>query len=322
MVKVYLEERAGRIRGRREKRKQARVARTRREILRYTFLCALLFIGVTGFIKVSWSVADPEIDIKVAGNQVTSAKQIRRVLMSCMQRPIYTLNPKTLERQVESLPDVQRAFVRRYLFPRPHLIVEVMEEFPWASYAASPDQPVTAVISQTGRFIPIAQFPNVPQPALKIFGKPESQFNETTVAQWSNWVNFVAAQSQHPVEYVDMRKANNVELKTGDLNLHLGAADSMLSKRLSRLSSVLPVIASLDKESIDYIDLSLDSNVPLKISNSKPHGTQQQAARSIAQPASHPIAGEAIAAPRGSGTSPAAALPAEPIAQQEPSPNM
>lgn len=322
MVKVYLEERAGRIRGRREKRKQARIARTRREILRYTFLCALLFVGVAGFIKVSWSVADPDIDIKVAGNQVTSAKQVRRALISCLQRPIYTLNPKALEKQVETLPDVQKAFVRRFLFPRPHLIVEVMEEFPWASYAASPDQPVTAVISQTGKFIPIAQFPSVPQPALKIFGKPESQFNETTVAQWSNWVNFISAQTKHPVEYVDMRKANNVEVKTGDLNLHLGTADSMLSKRLARLSSVLPVIASLNKQNIEFVDLSLDSNVPLKISklskkeelikgqsqSQSSHSSQpQQAARPVEQDAQKPVAQQTVA---------------EPIAQQEPSPNM
>jgi hypothetical protein len=40
----------------------------------------------------------------------------------------------------------------------------------------------------------------------------------------------------------------------------------MLNKRLSRLPSVLPVLATLKKENIDYVDLSLDSNVPLKIS--------------------------------------------------------
>lgn len=266
MLKVYLEERAGRIRGRREKRKMARIARTRRQVFRYTFLVALLIAGITGFIKASWSVADPETDIKVAGNDVTSAKQVRRVLLSSLQKPIYTLNPKDLEKQVETLPDVQKAFVRRYLFPRPHLIVEVMEEFPWASYSPAPDQPVTHVISQTGRFIPLTQFPTVAQPILRIYGKPEEALNERTVAQWSNWVNFISAQTKNPVEYVDMRKPNNIEVKTGELSLHLGSPDSMLSKRLARLSSVLPVLVSLEKQNIEYVDLSLDSNVPLKVS--------------------------------------------------------
>ena len=299
MLKVYLEERAGRIRGRREKRKQARVARTRRQILRYTFLSALLFVGIAGFLKVSWSVADPDTDIKVAGNDVTSAKQVRRVLHSYLQRPIYTLNPRELEQRVETLPDVYKAFVRRYLFPRPHLIVQVMEEFPWATYAPTPDQAPTAVISQTGRFIPIAEFPNVPQPALKIYGNSETRFDEASIAMWSNWVNFIAAQTKHPVEFVDMRKPNNIEVRTGDLNLHLGSADSMLSKRLARLSSVLPVLLTLEKQNIEYVDLSLDSNVPLKISklSKKEELLKGQDHNKDQQQAPRPIAQQTLSAP-------------------------
>jgi hypothetical protein len=96
---VVLDDREDRIRGRRNKRKLARVARTRREVLRYTFLCALMFVGVAGFVKVSWSVADPETDIKVSGNDVVTAKQVRKVLRGCLQRPIYSLNPKTSKRK-------------------------------------------------------------------------------------------------------------------------------------------------------------------------------------------------------------------------------
>lgn len=297
-MKIYMEEREGRIKGRREKRKMARIARERRQVLRYTFLATLFFVGVVGFVRVSWSVADPETDIKVFGNDVVSAKQVRRVLMGCLQKPIYSLNPKELEEKVQSLPDVHRAYIRRYLFPRPNLVVDIMEEFPWASYASSPDQPVSAVISQTGRFIPISQFPNVPQPALKIYGSSESRFNDQDVAQWSNWVNFISTQAAHPVEFVDMRKANDIQVKVGDLRLRLGSADSMLSKRLSRLPSVLPVLATLKKENIDYVDLSLDSNVPLKISKlskkeelmkGQDHVHDAEAPRPIAQDPSKPL---------------------------------
>lgn len=268
MLKIYMEERAGRIKGRREKRHQARNARKRRQVLRYTFLCALLFCGIAGFIKVSWSVADPETDIKVSGNEVVTAKQVRKVLMSFLQKPIYTLNPKELEAKVQSLPDVQRAFIRRYIFPRPYLDVIVMEEFPWASYASSPDQPVSAVISQTGRLIPIDQFPTIHQPALKIFAAADTHYTDHDVVQWSNCVNYISAQIGRPVDYIDMRKANDIQVIAGDLRLRLGAADSMLQKRIARLPSVMPVLATLKKENIDYVDLSLDSNVPLKISKS------------------------------------------------------
>lgn len=267
MFKIYMEEREERIKGRRHRRKQARIARTRREILRYTLLLALLVAGVGAFVKVSWSVVDPDADIIVAGNDVTSAKQIRRVLLPALKKPIYALNPKQLEQAVESLPDVQRAFVRRYLLPRPHLVVHVMEEFPWASFAQAANEPVSHVISQTGRFIPVAQFPGIQLPALRIYGnKSELSFNETQVALWSNWVNFISAQTAKDVDFVDMRNPKSVELQSGDLHLRLGSPDSLLSKRLARLPSLLPVLATLKKENIDYVDLSFDSNVPLKIS--------------------------------------------------------
>jgi cell division septal protein FtsQ len=266
MLKVYLEERAGRIRGRRERRKMARVSRTRRQVLRYSFLFVLLFAGIAGFLKASWSVSDPDTDIIVSGNDVVSLKQIRKVLRPSLAKPVYSLNPKELEARVQSLPAVQHAFVRRYIFPRPHLDVQIMEEFPWACFAGGPAEPVSAVVSQTGRLVPLDQFPSVYQPSLKIYGTGRTQFNQTDVAAWSGWINFIAAQTQQPVDYVDLRKSSDIQVKVGDMLLKLGCADSMLSKRLSRLPSVLPVLATLKKENIEYVDLSLDSNVPLKIS--------------------------------------------------------
>lgn len=275
----YNDNREDRIRGRRHKRKHARIARTRRQVLRYSFLVSLLVVGVAGFVRVSWSVVDPENDIKVFGNDVVSTRQVRRVLLPYLHKPIYTLDPKALELTIQSLPDVQKAFVRRYLFPRPHLVVNIMEEFPWASYSPSPEQPISAVISQTGRMIPVAQFPSVPQPALKIYGTDKIHFNENDVALWANWVAYISTQTQRPVEYVDLRKPANIEVRSGDLCLRLGSADSLLSKRLSRLPSVLPVLATLSKENIEYVDLSLDSNVPLKVSKlpKKPAAQSAQA---------------------------------------------
>lgn len=265
-MREYLDQREGRIKGRREKRKHARVSRTRRQFLRYGFLVSLMFIGIAGFIRVSWSVVDPESDIKVFGNSVVTAGQVRHALLPFLHKPIYTLDPKALEAKLQSLPDVQKAYVRRYLFPRPHLVVNVMEEFPWATFSPGPDQPASAVISQTGRMVPIAQFPSVPQPPLKIYGTTHTHFNESEVALWANWVNFISTQTATPVDYVDLRKTTDIQVHSGDLHLRLGSADSLLSKRLSRLPSVLPVLANLTKENIEYVDLSLDSNVPLKVS--------------------------------------------------------
>lgn len=268
-MRAYLEERADRIRGRRTKRKQARTARLRRQVLRYVLLFTLLYLGIAAFLKVQWSLPDPNSDVKVSGNLVVSDAQVKQVLMPLLRKPVYTLNPKELEARIKSLPDVNNAFVRRYLFPRPHIAVHIMEEFPWASVAAGPESPVCGVVSETGKYIPVSQFPRVPQPALKIFAQPCVKLSESEVRSWANCVNFVGAQTGTMVDVVDLRKPDDIRMQAGDLQLRLGAADSTLLKRLNRLPSILPVLSTL-KEHVDYINLGLDSNIPLKVSKMVP----------------------------------------------------
>lgn len=264
-MKEYLDERETRIKGRRQKRQLARLARLRRQVLRYVFLSALLFVGTCGFVRIAWHLNDPQKDISVCGNQVVDSEQVRRVLEPCLSRPIYAINPREMEMRVQALPDVRKAFVRRYLLPSPHLVVNIMEEFPWATVADEPGAMPDAVISQSGRLIPLSQFPSVPQPTLKIFGGRLAKIGAKDVELWSNWANYIATQTGSPVDSIDLRNPADVVICTGELNLHVGVADATLSKRLSRLASVVPVVGSL-KENIDYINLSLESNVPLKVS--------------------------------------------------------
>ncbi|MBY0547552.1 MAG: FtsQ-type POTRA domain-containing protein [Candidatus Obscuribacterales bacterium] len=274
---AYIEERADRIRGRRTKRKQARTARLRRQVLRYVLLFSLLYVGVAAFVKVQWSLPDPDMDVKVSGNLVVSSAQVKQVLMPLLKKPVYSLSPKELEARVKSLPDVNNAFVRRYLFPRPHINVHIMEEFPWASVAAGPESPVCGVVSETGRYIPVSQFPNVPQPPLRIFAEPCIKLSQSEVRSWANCVNFVAAQTGTTVDIVDLRKKDDIRMQAGELQLRLGAADSSLLKRLNRLPSILPVLATI-KEHVDYINLGLDSNIPLKVSKLTPKQEAQRRA--------------------------------------------
>lgn len=264
-MKEHLEERRIRMKGRRDKRKQARLARLRRQILRYTLLTALLYVGICGIVRISWQLANPATNIIVCGNQVVQADQVRQVLRASVRKPIYMMNPKEMEARVKALPDVRYAFVRRYLLPQPHVIVNVMEEFPWASLCDGPEALPRAVISETGRFIPVSQFPCIPQPALKVFTGLSTKFAAKDVNLWANWVSYISTQTGHEVAYIDLRNPADIHIQSGEFCLHIGAADSTLSKRLGRLPSIVPVIAGL-KENIDYIDLSLDSNVPLKVS--------------------------------------------------------
>lgn len=268
MSPAYTEEREERIRSRRSKRKQGRIARLRRQVLRYTVLATLLYVGCAGLVKVPWAPMDANEDIQIQGNQVVTAAQIKAVLAPHMRRPVYTLDPHQLAAEIRNLPAVHMAGVRRYILPRPHIVVYVMEEFPWASLAHAPGEPVQAVISQTGRMIPVSEYPAVAQPQLLIYGNPDFKFSQSDVVSWANWTQYVSTQTGRSVNSLDLRQANNIKLQAGDLALRLGSADTTLSKRLSRLSSIVPALAQL-KDTIEYIDLGLDANVPVRISKEK-----------------------------------------------------
>lgn len=259
-----LQKRQDWIRGRREKRKLARQARTRRQILRYTLLLVMVGVAICGFTQMPWSIKDLKGDVWIHGNKVVSDMQVRKAMSSAVNQPIYQLDPNALSREVCKLPAVRRAFVRRYVLPHPQLRVEIMEEFPWATYSSSPEQPPEGVVAETGRFIPLNQFPQVVQPPLRICGDKSLKLSPKEIKEWDEWVRLIESQTGQPVLLVDMRKPTAVQAYSGPLELHLGAVDSTLNRRLGRLSSIMPVVANL-KNDLKFIDLSLDSNIPLKV---------------------------------------------------------
>jgi hypothetical protein len=163
-----------------------------------------------------------------------------------------------------ALQAVKHAFVRRYAFPQPRIVVEVLEEFPWATYAPSPEAPAQYVIAQSGRMIPIKDFPAVTQPPLMIYGNSNLKMTSNDVVQWAKWVAFISEQTQQPVQFVDLRKPFDIRVQNGDLYLKLGTADTSLTRRLGRLTSVLAAVQPM-KGRLEYIDLGLDNNIPLKV---------------------------------------------------------
>lgn len=262
------------IRGRRKKRKSARVARIRRQLIRYTLLAGLVTLGVAGFTRVDWWLPNSPEAIEVRNNKVASTEQIRAVLAPYADRPLFRLDPQQLEAQVNKLPAVKYSFVRRSLLPKPHLVVEVLEEFPWATLCTAPGVPPHAVIAQSGRIIPIKDFPAVIQPPLQFYGDASSSLKEADVVRWANWIALTSAQTGLTVSSVDMRNPADIRVQSGDLKLKVGPADSGLSRRLGRLNSVMPVLSNY-RERLEYIDLSLDNSVPLKIAKEPIKGQQE-----------------------------------------------
>lgn len=278
---LHIQRRQDWIRGRREKRNLARTARLRRQIFRYSLLCLLLAVAASAFKYLPWAVTDVDYDIVVKGNQVVNAEQVRTALKDAVGKPLYKLDPHKLEDLVRSLQAVRFAFVRRYVFPHPKLVVDVLEEFPWATLAPGPGGTPEAVISDTGRIIPLERFPAIARPDFKIYGPSSLKLDAHQISQWAGWVSYIAAQTGVKVDYVDMRVPAEIAIQDGELYLKIGAADSTLTKRLGRLASLMPSLTDLHGR-LQYVDLGLDNNIPLKVSDKSKTSNQTRTATPIA----------------------------------------
>jgi len=293
-MSLPVEKRRQWIKSRREQRKLTKYARLRRQFLRYFILLSLLSIGVLAFERINCHLSENKDGLVINGNVVSSNEQIYHVLQSeVMNTPIFLLNPSELENRIRKLSIVKHAFVRRYVLPHPLIKVEVLEEFPWATIYCpallpnnskclnapnsgpasnfsntldTTDTKAQFVISESGRFISIADFPNIYQPSLKIYTEKAAQLhlNQAEIEQWANWISYISKQMQCPVLSLDMREPHNVKVETNRFMLVLGNPDSGLTRRLYRLASVLEVLADQHKEPA-YVNLALNSNIPVKL---------------------------------------------------------
>lgn len=295
-------------------RKAARGARLRRQTLRFMLLCGLLFCGGACFTHMPWSVHNEKTQIVLRGNSVASKEQVLKLLGSAMDVPIYRLDPKQLEKQLASLKAVRYAFVRRYALPQPKLVVEVLEEYPWASFSTDPKLPPVAVIAQSGRFIPIKDFPNVVKPHMVIYANPNFKLTSREVTQWASWANYITEQTGRPVDSIDMRQPFDVRIQNGDLALKLGMPDTTLTRRLGRLVSILPIVETY-VDRLEYIDLGLDNSIPLKVSKKpiKRLDDKQQTA-AVDAPTGSATASGAMTATAMRGASATLSVPSGPTA--------
>jgi cell division septal protein FtsQ len=233
-------------------------------------LVTLLALGISALYYTPGYLSSNQSQIIVKGNKVVSAAQVKAALKTVSKYPLYQLNPRELEDQVTKLSMVKHAFVRRYCLPSPKLIVEVMEEFPWASYATNADDAPQWVIAESGRVISIAEFPSVIQPHLKILAQPNFRLSSSQVGQWANWLGYIEKETGKQVNAVDFTQPKDIKVISQDYCIKLGSADGSLTKRLYRLASVLSAIKPTINR-LEYINLSLDNNIPLKLAkeNSK-----------------------------------------------------
>mgnify|MGYP004634360785 FL=1 len=102
---------------------------------------------------------------------------------------------------------------------------------------------------------------------LKILTTPQSLKKDISVKrvlEIEQIVKAVETYSNEKVEYIDMRKPNDVFVKIQTTSIRLGTLDSTVYERIKRIYTILPQITNVDSQ-IQYIDLSWDKVNYLKM---------------------------------------------------------
>ncbi len=266
-------ERQAWMKSRRQKRKVARHVRVRQQMLRYFLMVLLVGSGAFFLSHSPWSIQDLDKGVEVSGNNYLATSKVKNILSKYVDTPIFQIDPKKVEKEVEALESVKFAFVRRYVFPRPRVIIKVKEEFPWASLTSDPEKPIQYVIAESGRLVPVDKFPSYPKPKLLFSanvqkGKANHLFSDQEVKQWATWIKYIESQTEEKVALVDLRRQFDVRVQTDKTTFRIGIPDTTLTQRLGRLSSIMASVEQF-REQLEFVDLALDNNVPIKLTSTK-----------------------------------------------------
>jgi len=215
----------------------------------------------------------PSQHLKIIGNKITPEKEILSTIQKIPieKKPIYLINTRNYEKEIERLSPVKRAFVRRYWLPA-RFEVTIEEEIPLLTISPNPNAPEIAAITKEGRVISKNYLP-VPQ-------KANRTYKILTYDDYTKWskeeIVFLKTLSQRIEDfsgekllYLDIRNKKDVYAQLESIKIRIGEFNSTLKDRIERLNSIMPQIENLKRQT-DYVDIRWDNTTYLKKKSKHP----------------------------------------------------
>jgi len=215
----------------------------------------------------------PERTVEIANNKIIPDYVIYNSIrgLEVPKLPIFLVKTQPLLQQIYKIPVIKKVYIRRYGFPARFQII-VRERTPMAIIKTDLKNPPAAFFTSDGVLITNKSYMNIPdENILQIITTPQGLKNEITVKkiqEIERVVKAVETYSNEKVEYIDIRKANDVFVKIHTINIRLGVLDSTVYERIKRIYTILPQISNVDSR-IQYIDLSWDKVNYLKLQKVK-----------------------------------------------------
>lgn len=215
----------------------------------------------------------PEKNIEIVNNKIIPDYVIYDSIkgLKTQQLPIFLIKTKPVMQRIYKIPVIKKAYIRRYGFPA-RLQIIIRERTPIAILKPDLKKPPIAFFTSDGVLVTNKRYMNIPdENILKIITTPKDLNKKITakkIQEIERVVKAVETYSNEKVEYIDIRKSNDVFVKIHTINIRLGVLDSTVYERIKRIYTILPQISNVDSR-IKYIDLSWDKVNYLKLQKVK-----------------------------------------------------
>ena len=262
-------------------RKKRKKVNRLKSFLRFVVLVLLIFLSYEIFRLPQWylpqnTFSNPNSDkVEIINNQIVPTYVINKTLSTVKvpNLPIFLMSVKPIKQELfKNLPLIKTIYVRRYGFPARVQII-VRERVPIAVIKTDLKAKPTAIFTSDGILIPAKPYMILPNNSniLKILTNTTNLNKDWSVkkVQYIEEIaNAIENYSNEKVQYIDMRKPNDVYVKIKTTSIRLGTLDSTVFERIKRIHTILPQIKDVDSQ-IRYIDLSWDKVNYLKLKKSK-----------------------------------------------------
>lgn len=263
------------------KKRKLRKGRKKQGIFRRFFRFVMTVLFLCGFVYISkmpqWylpkdAFTNPKSSsVQVINNRIVKPQMIYALLknIEVPDVPIYMAKTSVIKTEIEKLPPVKEAYIRRYAFPA-RLQIIVKERIPVVTI--SPDEKVqpVAAFSEDGvmmgkEFLPLQrEFKTILVLSYGNKGDDYTKWDAYKIQQLEKITTYIETFSKEKAEYIDYRNPMDVYVKIKTVNIRLGKIDESVYKRIEKLPSILPQVKLIDSK-VKYLDLSWEKVNYLKL---------------------------------------------------------
>ena len=263
------------------KKRKLRKGRKKQGVLRGFFRFVMTILFLCGFVYISkmpqWYLPKTAFTnassgaVEVLNNRIVKPQMIYALLknVEVPDTPIYMAKTAGIKKEIEQLPPVKEAYIRRYAFPA-RLQIILKERVPVVTIA--PDAKVAPVVafSEDGvmmgkEFLPLkSEFKTILVLSYGNKGDDYKKWDTAKIQQFEKIAAYIETYSKEKVEYIDCRSPYDVFVKIRSVNIRLGKLDETVFKRIEKLPSILPQVKLMDSK-VKYLDLSWEKVNYLKL---------------------------------------------------------